>query len=59
MATAGRMLPAAQPHIELITIIAVPPFAFSMKASTSSGVRSSSIPRRVSSLRIGAIMSSG
>src|SRR5687768_17982971 len=54
MATPGRALRAAQPHIELTTTSVVPVASLSF-ASTSSGVRSSSTPRRVSSCRMGVM----
>src|SRR5688500_266742 len=54
MATPGRALRAAQPHIELTTTSVVP-FASLSRLSTSSGVRISSTPRRVSSCRMGVM----
>ena len=54
----GRALPAAQPHTEFTTIISVPAVPVTA-ASTSAGVRSSLMPRSVSSLRIGATKNSG
>src|SRR2546428_7967922 len=56
-ATAGRAIPAAHPQTELTTTSTVPFFSPST-ASTSSAVRVSSIPRRVSSARIGATICS-
>src|ERR1700686_697054 len=58
MRTAGRMRPAAHPQIEFTTTIVVPGRFFTAR-STSSGVLSSSIPRRVSSSRIGTTIISG
>src|SRR5579883_135739 len=52
-ATAGRALRAAHPHTEFTTTSVVPGVC-SSAASTASGVRNSSIPRRVNSWRIGA-----
>src|ERR1700674_615755 len=56
--TAGRMRPAAHPQIEFTTTIVVPD-SFCTKRSTSAALRSSSIPRRVSSSRIGITIISG
>ena len=50
--SAGRALAAAHPHTEFTTSIVVPS-RVPRAASTSSAVRSSSTPRRVSSSRIG------
>src|SRR6185503_10148854 len=55
--TAGRILPAAQPQMEFTTTIVVP--AWASAASTSSAVRVSWMPARVSSSRIGMTMTSG
>src|SRR6202000_2014219 len=52
-----RILPAAQPQIELTTTIVVPGFANA--ASTSSAVRASLIPARANSSRIGITIISG
>jgi hypothetical protein len=57
MRTPGRILPAAQPQMELTTSMVVPGWASA--ASTSSAVRVSLIPARVSSSRMGITISSG
>src|SRR5580704_12119904 len=58
MRTAGRIRPAAHPQMELTITSAVPGCAF--KAwSTESDVRSSSMPRRVNSSRMGITIISG
>src|SRR3989442_12901032 len=55
-AAAGRALRAAQPHTEFTTT-RVGPRSLASTASSSSGVRSSSKPRRVNSSRIGRTIS--
>ena len=55
--TPGRILPAAQPQIELTTSRVVPGWASA--ASTSSAVRVSLIPARTSSSRMGMTIISG
>src|SRR6478672_11070790 len=54
MPTAGRALPAAQPHTEFVTTSTVPLCA-DKRRSTSAAVRASSMPNCVKSCRIGAI----
>src|SRR2546422_157879 len=58
LAMPGRARPAAQPHMELITIITVPLPGFKI-SFTACGVRVSITPSRVNSSRIGPINSSG
>jgi hypothetical protein len=55
--TAGRALAAAQPHTELTTTKVVP-LESARYLSTSAAVRVSLMPSSVSSLRMGAIISS-
>ena len=55
--TPGRILPAAQPQMELTTSRVVPGWASA--ASTSSAVRVSVIPARTSSSRMGITINSG
>src|ERR1700722_12304295 len=55
--TPGRIFPAAQPQMEFTTTKVVPGWASA--ASTSSAVRASLIPTRVSSSRMGITMISG
>src|SRR5271155_3729491 len=52
------MRPAAHPQIEFTITIAIPDWPFKAR-STASAVRSSSIPRRVNSSRIGITIISG
>jgi hypothetical protein len=54
----GLAFPAAHPHTELTTIMSAPG-EVRTAASTSSEVRNSSTPSRVSSWRIGATKNSG
>src|ERR1700761_2883663 len=55
--TPGRILPAAQPQMELTTTMVVPGCLRAL--STSSAVRASWMPARGSSSRIGMTISSG
>ena len=56
--TAGRALPAAQPHTEFTITKTVPSF-LSNKSDTASAVFNSTKPTEVKSSRIGAHISSG